>query len=424
MEKTINFTKLIPDSCRVLQIECTRNAHILLTTSGYVYTWGELSYALGRKLLIEADRLRPMRIDTLKDVKISNIACGDNHVLALSSQGTIYSWGENDYGQLGLGNTEPVSEPQEISLKKVIRISAGNEYSFALIEKVFDGNTTYVTYVWGRNENIKLRKINDEDQMKSMNPVKVLQPAWGDYHPNVTVKPNKRGKNYAYKSILGNDVQLGNLSKDDITNIDTENLHLKRKLQIFTKKIIFYEEKVYGCDISLRTGGLENDKILENIKKVLNKTKEIRKGCSDDIIILSNDLLASNKTIEEKDEEIRSKLIEEQLLRENIDKCEDEIKYLMIKFENAFIESGELSHISALKHELLKHSELYAKLCEEKARLQKDILERIEISRKISEDIKEKKDLQNDAFNTIKIFTAIKKIRKQQLFFNFFEQCQ
>ena len=39
---------------------------------------------------------------------IVQIATGRNHVLALDTSGKIYSWGRNDYGQLGLGQKRPV----------------------------------------------------------------------------------------------------------------------------------------------------------------------------------------------------------------------------------------------------------------------------------------------------------------------------
>jgi alpha-tubulin suppressor-like RCC1 family protein len=41
----------------------------------------------------------------LDDHKITQLALGDGHVLALADDGVVFSWGANGYFQLGLGPT-------------------------------------------------------------------------------------------------------------------------------------------------------------------------------------------------------------------------------------------------------------------------------------------------------------------------------
>ena len=43
----------------------------------------------------------PQPISFPKDIKISKIACGESHVLALTTQGVLFSWGSCEQGQLG-----------------------------------------------------------------------------------------------------------------------------------------------------------------------------------------------------------------------------------------------------------------------------------------------------------------------------------
>uniref|UniRef100_A0A6B2LS24 Uncharacterized protein n=1 Tax=Arcella intermedia TaxID=1963864 RepID=A0A6B2LS24_9EUKA len=38
--------------------------------------------------------------------KIVRIACGETHSMALLSDGSLYSWGQNSSGQLGIGSKE------------------------------------------------------------------------------------------------------------------------------------------------------------------------------------------------------------------------------------------------------------------------------------------------------------------------------
>ena len=47
-------------------------------------------------------------IDILHSVTINQVQCGYNHSLALTSEGTLYSWGDNREGQLGIGNEDLV----------------------------------------------------------------------------------------------------------------------------------------------------------------------------------------------------------------------------------------------------------------------------------------------------------------------------
>jgi alpha-tubulin suppressor-like RCC1 family protein len=51
----------------------------------------------------------PVRVQGLEHV--SMIAVGAFHNLALSEDGILWAWGNNEYGQLGIGDTQPRSQP-------------------------------------------------------------------------------------------------------------------------------------------------------------------------------------------------------------------------------------------------------------------------------------------------------------------------
>lgn len=76
--------------------------------------------------------------------KISN---GQYHTLAINDDGTLWSWGLNTHGQLGLGNNTNFSSPQQIGTSNDwLEISAGSAHSLAIKS---DGTL----WAWGNNQN-------------------------------------------------------------------------------------------------------------------------------------------------------------------------------------------------------------------------------------------------------------------------------
>src|ERR1035441_1849035 len=61
------------------------------------------------------------------------VAAGANHSLFLKSDGTMWAWGSNQYGQLGDGTTTNRSSPVQVSgLTGVVMIAAGGFQSLAV----------------------------------------------------------------------------------------------------------------------------------------------------------------------------------------------------------------------------------------------------------------------------------------------------
>lgn len=76
---------------------------------------------------------------------IIRIAVGNDFTLALKANGTIWAWGSNKFGQLGIGNTNDQNTPYQISgLNNVISIAAGEHAAYAILS---NGEV----YAWGRN---------------------------------------------------------------------------------------------------------------------------------------------------------------------------------------------------------------------------------------------------------------------------------
>jgi len=122
--------------------------HVMaLTSDGSVYTWGDNTYGqLGDGTNENQDT--PKKIQKLSN--IVDISSGSHHCMALSKNGKVYTWGDNIEGQIGNGRYATSEEDrshnsvyQVKALSDVIQISAGDSWCVALKKDgtVFDWGT-------------------------------------------------------------------------------------------------------------------------------------------------------------------------------------------------------------------------------------------------------------------------------------------
>lgn len=88
-----------------------------------------------------------------RGIRFSQVSAGDDHSLALGSDGNVYSWGANKYGQLGDGTTTdrltPVQIPKPTGVNRFTQVSAGKAFSLALDDQ---GHV----WAWGLNSSGQL----------------------------------------------------------------------------------------------------------------------------------------------------------------------------------------------------------------------------------------------------------------------------
>ena len=94
----------------------------------------------------------PMEV-IVPDVKFCQIECGKDFCLLLSTYGLLYSFGSNQFGQLGQGDTEPRTYPTVVQFfldmkKKVDQISCGFKHAAC--------KSNNKIYSWGCNVNGQL----------------------------------------------------------------------------------------------------------------------------------------------------------------------------------------------------------------------------------------------------------------------------
>ena len=112
------------------------------------------------------DFVFPTKVDCFINMKVLKIACGEGHCLAIikdliSNIQTIWSWGNNKFGQLGQGSMikkstpNPINYLSEYNSKKFDEISCGGFHSLCLIK--YRDNLD-----WIENDYSEISRIIDE----------------------------------------------------------------------------------------------------------------------------------------------------------------------------------------------------------------------------------------------------------------------
>uniref|UniRef100_A0A3Q2UUT5 RCC1-like domain-containing protein n=1 Tax=Haplochromis burtoni TaxID=8153 RepID=A0A3Q2UUT5_HAPBU len=169
-----------------LEAFSNKQRHADSPTDGQLYTWGQDcrgQLGLGtRKSVCRS----PQHVPSLSAIPVIQVAAGGDQSFALSVSGGVFSWGRNDCGQLGLGDTKGTSvcrSPQHVpslSAIPVIQVAAGGDQSFAL--SVSGG-----VFSWGRNDCGQLglgdtkgtQYVNSPQHVRSLSAIPVVQVAAG-----------------------------------------------------------------------------------------------------------------------------------------------------------------------------------------------------------------------------------------------------
>ena len=138
----------------IVQVAGSEETSLALASDGTVYAWGENQYGqLGNGT--NTDSNIPVAVKTtgtpMEGKQIVQIAAGRWSSFALASDGTVYSWGFNGGGPLGNGTTNHSNVPVAVKTtgtpmegKTIVQVASSVFHSLALAS---DGTV----YAWGSN---------------------------------------------------------------------------------------------------------------------------------------------------------------------------------------------------------------------------------------------------------------------------------
>uniref|UniRef100_T1JE11 RCC1-like domain-containing protein n=1 Tax=Strigamia maritima TaxID=126957 RepID=T1JE11_STRMM len=158
-----------PQQRFIKDVVCGAYHSAAVDDSGDVTLWGSNNYGqLGLHPLDKPVISTPMLLErgVFNGEGVSVLRSGWTHFIALMNEGSVYSWGRNDYGQLGRSSEKKFDFiPNKIDgLHSPFLVYSGSEHNIAILNK--QEECTDVIITWGWNEHGICGNGSEENVMR------------------------------------------------------------------------------------------------------------------------------------------------------------------------------------------------------------------------------------------------------------------
>ena len=166
----------------IQQLSCGSSFTLCLSEDGYLYSFGYNNFGqlgIGPNNLNIKYCQKPQKIESLKDVEF--VVCGCTFVFCKTMDNTVYCWGNNTFGQLGIGNLDKKYSPYEClhCPEDVIDIKCGSDHTILL-------TSNQKIYSCGYNQFGQIGRETDGDCSTLLNRIEdlseIIRIECGDYY--------------------------------------------------------------------------------------------------------------------------------------------------------------------------------------------------------------------------------------------------
>jgi alpha-tubulin suppressor-like RCC1 family protein len=162
-----------------MTISAGQHHTMAIKTDGSLWAWGDNTYGQLGTGTASFSETAPVQVGTAKDWK--TVSAGDYHTVAMKTDGTIWAWGDSADGTLGTGETYSgiiVPTPTQIGIDKWKSIATGQSHTMAVRA---DG----VLFGFGSNG---VGQLGDGSNLEGRNPIQIgVDTDWAE----VTVRGNQ-----------------------------------------------------------------------------------------------------------------------------------------------------------------------------------------------------------------------------------------
>ena len=207
-----------------------------VTKAGEIFTWGcgcfgRLGHGNWR------GQYTPKRVETLIGVKVKMVSCGEDHTAVCTEDGHMYTFGKGKHGQLGHGDKENKTSPALVHAlegKCITQVQCGHNYTMALTSSGY-------TFTWGETENGRLGHANPKLRccsipclVKGLSEHNVVQISSDNEHCAVLTDPDNLSPIRQSQQISFNNKKHSNV----VFMIDTVPLYAN--IEVLSQKSIYF----------------------------------------------------------------------------------------------------------------------------------------------------------------------------------------
>ncbi|KAG7466419.1 hypothetical protein MATL_G00164470 [Megalops atlanticus] len=122
----------------IRQVACGADFTACVTDEDQMYMFGSDYYGcIGVDNELGMEVLEPVLLDFFQERPVKQVCCGDNHVVVLTQDRNVFSWGCGEHGRLGLDSEDDFAFPMQVDVPKgasIASVHCGCDGTFLLTE--------------------------------------------------------------------------------------------------------------------------------------------------------------------------------------------------------------------------------------------------------------------------------------------------